>query len=115
MIVWYQRVLSPRKGFRCAHSVYYHGDSCSDAVKKIIQRRGVIGGYDDIRAQFKRCTYAYQCIEKDQEKEKEKDKRRRRRCEPDCSCSAAEALNCIPKKFCKGPDMDGCDLPCDCS
>lgn len=107
----YQTYISPYKGYRCAHGVYYQGDSCSGAIKKIIQRRGVVKGYKDIRSQFQRCHIAYEMIQD------EKDKKRRKKDNACCDVIEIpfEVVRCIPKKWCKGPDLGDCDLPCDCS
>ena len=93
-IRFYQLYISPYKGYRCAHAVYYQGDSCSKAITKIIQRRGIWKGYQDIRNQFDRCSCAYQALSS-----KKKDKKRRRK-KKDSKCDYID----IP-----------CDLPCDCS
>jgi putative component of membrane protein insertase Oxa1/YidC/SpoIIIJ protein YidD len=59
LIQFYQRYISPYKGFRCAHAAYYHGDSCSGAVSKIIRRQGLVNGFIAIKNQFSRCSQAY--------------------------------------------------------
>ena len=38
----YQQHLSPLKGFRCAHSIYHDGISCSEFGKQIIQKYGYL-------------------------------------------------------------------------
>jgi len=38
----YQRKVSPKKGYCCAHAVYYGGDSCSEFGYKAIHERGLI-------------------------------------------------------------------------
>lgn len=42
LIAAYQRRLSPRKGWSCAHRVATGGDSCSGAVRGFVARRGVV-------------------------------------------------------------------------
>lgn len=39
LIALYQRMLSPYKGFRCAHAAHGGGDSCSDWIMRIVLRR----------------------------------------------------------------------------
>ncbi|WMS89034.1 membrane protein insertion efficiency factor YidD [Pleionea litopenaei] len=105
----YQKWISPYKGFRCAHAALHGVDSCSTAVIKIINRRGVIGGFGLIRRRFERCKLAY--LEHKQEervnnkKDKKKDKDKcYNNCDPSGMCdigSCSKAKNC---------DMD---LPCD--
>jgi len=58
-IGFYQRYISPHKGFRCAHTGYYGGTSCSHAVKAIVQTQGLLSGLPAISARFKECRYAY--------------------------------------------------------
>ena len=60
----YQTYLSPLKGFKCAHGVYFKGDSCSCAIKKIVERRGIVKGLPDIKKQFQRCAEASQLIKR---------------------------------------------------
>ena len=62
LIHFYQKYISPYKGFRCAHGAYYGGDSCSGAVSKIIRRKGLINGFTAIKNQFRRCSHAYMKI-----------------------------------------------------
>ncbi|WP_043500664.1 membrane protein insertion efficiency factor YidD [Georgenia sp. SUBG003] len=40
----YQKHLSPRKGWSCAHLVAHGGRSCSAEVRSIIAARGLLGG-----------------------------------------------------------------------
>lgn len=54
----YQRWISPRKGFCCAHRVLHTGDSCSEAVKKIIGACGIAAGMPRIRQRFIECREA---------------------------------------------------------
>jgi putative component of membrane protein insertase Oxa1/YidC/SpoIIIJ protein YidD len=54
----YQRYISPRKGFVCAHRVLHGGDSCSEAVKRAAAEHGVIGAWRVSRRQFQECRAA---------------------------------------------------------
>lgn len=38
----YQKHISPKKGYVCAHRYYHGGDSCSEYTKKCIMEFGVI-------------------------------------------------------------------------
>ena len=58
LIGWYQRRLSPRKGYSCAHRVAHGGDSCSGAVRDIVRRRGVLGGVAPSALRFLACYRA---------------------------------------------------------
>lgn len=55
----YQRFLSPRKGFRCAHAALTGGESCSAAVARIVREDGLIAGRERIAAQFRACRAAH--------------------------------------------------------
>lgn len=57
-IRFYQRHLSPRKGFRCAHGVLHEGPGCSEAVRRIILRRGVLGAWPFVKRRFAACKAA---------------------------------------------------------
>ena len=57
-IEWYQRVISPRKGFSCAYRVAWGGHSCSGAVKGAFEGGGVIGGIGALFGQPFKCYAA---------------------------------------------------------
>ncbi|RKQ36257.1 membrane protein insertion efficiency factor YidD [Kocuria tytonis] len=58
LIRGYQRHLSPRKGYTCAHLVARGGQSCSAAVRGIIAQRGVIRGIVPTMLRFAACYRA---------------------------------------------------------
>ncbi|WP_028049406.1 membrane protein insertion efficiency factor YidD [Cellulomonas sp. URHD0024] len=58
LIASYQRTLSPRKGWSCAHRVAYGGPSCSAAVRDLVRRRGVLGAVLPSVARFTACYQA---------------------------------------------------------
>ena len=57
-IEWYQREISPRKGFSCAYRVAWGGHSCSSAVKTAFVRGGVLGGLRSLSRQPFKCYAA---------------------------------------------------------
>lgn len=59
LISFYQRFISPCKGFHCAYGYYHHGVSCSGQVKLILRKHGVVAGWPLIRRQFWQCRQAY--------------------------------------------------------
>jgi putative component of membrane protein insertase Oxa1/YidC/SpoIIIJ protein YidD len=63
----YQKHLSPRKGFRCAHSLEHGGPGCSGAVLQILETHGLFGGFRQIGERFISCEESAQ-----QRKEREK-------------------------------------------
>lgn len=58
-IRFYQRWLSPHKGFRCAHAAVHGGLTCSAAVAQIVREHGVLGGRLHVKARFTACRAAY--------------------------------------------------------
>ncbi|MDR1995283.1 membrane protein insertion efficiency factor YidD [Azonexus sp.] len=55
----YQRFISPRKGFVCAHRVLHGGISCSAFAAEAIRDHGVIAGIRNLRERFEMCRQAY--------------------------------------------------------
>ena len=62
-IRFYQRRLSPHKGFCCAHAALHGGESCSAAVSRIIREDGLWAGRPRIAAQFASCRKAHQTLQ----------------------------------------------------
>ena len=60
LIASYQRDLSPRKGWRCAHGAVHGGDTCSAAVRSLVAARGLVGGALPSLARFAACYRAAQ-------------------------------------------------------
>jgi putative component of membrane protein insertase Oxa1/YidC/SpoIIIJ protein YidD len=58
LIATYQRRISPRKGWGCAHRVAHGGDSCSVAVRDLVARRGVARSVVPTVARFVACYQA---------------------------------------------------------
>lgn len=61
-IRFYQRFLSPLKGFRCAHAAVHGGESCSAAVARIVRQDGLIRGRGRIAARFQACREAHEAL-----------------------------------------------------
>lgn len=61
-IRFYQRWLSPHKGFCCAHAAVHGGLTCSAAVAQIVHEHGVLGGRLHVKARFTACRAAYRLI-----------------------------------------------------
>ncbi len=62
-IRFYQKFLSPFKGFRCAFGTYYNGDSCSEIIRKEIMKQGVFQSLSIAKEQFLKCKEAKASIE----------------------------------------------------
>jgi len=58
LIQGYQRHLSPRKGWSCAHLVAHGGQSCSAAVRDLVARRGVTRAVVPTAVRFVACYQA---------------------------------------------------------
>lgn len=58
----YQRHLSPHKGFRCAHAAVHGGESCSAAVRRLVQEDGLRAGWGRITARFVACRAAHTAL-----------------------------------------------------
>jgi putative component of membrane protein insertase Oxa1/YidC/SpoIIIJ protein YidD len=56
MIWFYQQFISPRKGYRCAHSVVHGGTGCSGYAKHRIRDVGLLSAIPDIRQRLKDCS-----------------------------------------------------------
>jgi len=63
LISFYQKRISPHKGFSCAHSGLHKGDSCSEYSKKQIHEKGVFASIKDIRLRFDECRDAANIIQ----------------------------------------------------
>jgi putative component of membrane protein insertase Oxa1/YidC/SpoIIIJ protein YidD len=111
-IKFYQKYISPKKGYRCAYSVVYGGTGCSGAVKEIILENGLWTGYPMIQKRFASCKEANE----------ERKKRNNRNIIPDLSDCIGDGCDTTHhSKNCDLPEMPDCDLPdcdvggCDCS
>ncbi|MBB5233497.1 membrane protein insertion efficiency factor YidD [Deinococcus budaensis] len=58
----YQRHISPRKGFSCAHAALHGGESCSAAVARIVREDGLRKGRARIAARFGACRRAHNVL-----------------------------------------------------
>ena len=57
-ITGYQKYISPRKGFSCAYRVLHNTDSCSQYIKKLITKYGIIDAIPLANQRFKSCKNA---------------------------------------------------------
>ncbi|MCU0541563.1 MAG: membrane protein insertion efficiency factor YidD [Oscillatoriaceae cyanobacterium Prado104] len=58
----YQKHISPKKGFCCAHRVLYGGESCSQYVKGAIAKFGLFEVLKASRRRFAACKQANQIL-----------------------------------------------------
>ena len=69
MIIFYQKLISPHKGYCCAYRAYSGNASCSEFTKITIQKNGLIKAIPSIKKQFLKCKIAFEKIEKKKEKD----------------------------------------------
>lgn len=58
----YQKHISPRKGFSCAHRLLHGGESCSQYVKRMITKKGLVVAIRASRQRFEACREANQIL-----------------------------------------------------
>jgi putative component of membrane protein insertase Oxa1/YidC/SpoIIIJ protein YidD len=62
LIVFYQRCISPRKGWRCAYSVLNGGPGCSGFARETIETHGWQKAIPLVRQRFRDCHSAAQTV-----------------------------------------------------
>jgi len=96
-ITGYQKYISPRKGFSCAYRVLQNSDSCSQYIKKLIAKYGIIDAIPLARKRLKACRNAYIILKSETH---EGDHHHNKR---NCGCLSN------PKSCCAGICDPGCD------
>lgn len=115
-ILFYQKWISPHKGFCCAYKYKTGGHSCSQYAAKIVRRMGVLGLIRGLPKQFGRCRSAFIDLQREQERRKEEERKRKKQNESFCT-----ACDCSLPDFgsCSGSDVgtgggSSCDINLDC-
>lgn len=103
-IRFYQRVISPRKGFRCAYAAYTGNASCSALGYRAIRRHGLAGGITLLNRRLHKCGVAH---ERYRPAMGALLARQAGFCDLDCGIVDLADLAC------NGPANCACDLPCD--
>ncbi|WP_179379534.1 membrane protein insertion efficiency factor YidD [Jannaschia marina] len=127
-IDFYQRHVSPRKGYRCAYSVHHGGTGCSGYAKHAIRDHGLWRAIPLVHQRFRDCATAYAQMRREDdgmsEVERREDARNRRRNRRNSCCDAGcyglEGCALIPS-LCRGgsaaktaAQSKSCDVnPCD--
>lgn len=93
-IGFYQRHLSPYKGFRCAYCAYTGNASCSHLGARAIRRFGLWDGLAILNGRLRKCGIAY------------------RRYRPAVEAPALEHL-AKPRLLSPNHQAGFCDVPCD--
>ena len=104
-IAGYQKHLSPRKGFSCAHRVLHGGESCSQYVKRVILEQGLWTAIPATRSRFAECKSANQVLQARRNRcrlqatsriEREEEERSDRSSQPQNDCYGVDGLlSCV--------------------
>ena len=98
LIFLYQKLWSPRKGYKCAKGLVEQSGTCSSITKTAFKKHGFIAGRKAYRKSTKECQVAYRKM-----KEKKNNK--------DSSCDSINCCSCgIPSDLGVGV---GCGSSCD--
>jgi putative component of membrane protein insertase Oxa1/YidC/SpoIIIJ protein YidD len=62
LIDLYQRKISPRKGFVCAHNALFRAGGCSGYAKEEIAKKGVMRGLQSLAQRFRECAVAAKVV-----------------------------------------------------
>jgi putative component of membrane protein insertase Oxa1/YidC/SpoIIIJ protein YidD len=122
-IAGYQKHLSPRKGFSCAHRLLHQGESCSQYTKQVILKQGLWAAIPAVRSRFAECKVANQVLQARRKRhllqaqsrmKREEEKPRDRDPNSQNSCSEADGLiSCLDcADPCSGTDLATC-MDCD--
>ncbi|WP_109764878.1 membrane protein insertion efficiency factor YidD [Pleionea mediterranea] len=90
LIVLYQKYISPKKGYRCAHRVLHNGPSCSSYCADNLRRHGFIKSIAKMRWRFRECNEA--AMELNERKKNPREKRKQDD-DADKACWIAEGLS----------------------
>lgn len=118
LISFYQRYISPHKGFRCAHRVHHGGQSCSAYAKTAIQTHGLGAAIPLIRQRFSDCGQAAilmksQASQSELGQPPEKNGKRHQQDHFNCwtdlgTCYCPDA--CLPEPLVDCALFEGCDI-----
>lgn len=127
-INFYQKFISPYKGFNCAHRVATGEVGCSGYGKKVIGRFGLVTGMKLLNRRFYDCSWHAKQLKKIREAEKENNYKIYRPVRGyklaqggfvDCDCGGCDAPSCnmphcdLPS--CDMPKLSNCVPDCSCS
>jgi len=86
-MIWaYQQFISPRKGYRCAHSVVHGGTGCSGYAKRRIRDVGLLSAIPDVRQRFKDCSATARNVNERRRSDGTRSNRRRSKENPLLAC-----------------------------
>ena len=117
-IAWYQRRISPRKGWRCAYARLHGGAGCSGFARQAIANYGLRAALPLVRARFDDCKNAGDIlraqIELDKPDDDETKKRRARRNNRFSRADWCDFLDCRILQVCDGRTWHCADALIDC-
>ncbi|WP_375478892.1 membrane protein insertion efficiency factor YidD [uncultured Nostoc sp.] len=61
-ITVYQKHIYPHKGFACAHTILYGGESCSQYIKQVVAKEELKAAFINSRERFQACKQANQIL-----------------------------------------------------
>lgn len=99
LIKFYQKFISPHKGFRCASNVLHKNGSCSGVIFNIINTQPIGQWRSLIKGQFAKCKHASITIQEENNKKKEENKRKNK--ESNCTdtidlaCCVGDSASCL--------------------
>lgn len=115
-LIWfYQRYISPKKGFRCAYRVIHGGTGCSGYAKQRIREDGIIRAIPDIRKRLTACKETALSVRSRCEKGKTRRRARKRDgCINSCDCADFSLFTMrtpsLEENSCEGcGDLQSCD------
>jgi putative component of membrane protein insertase Oxa1/YidC/SpoIIIJ protein YidD len=73
LIHFYQKFISPVKGFKCAYGVLHRDGTCSGRISEIVRVSPFVKMPFQISLQFKRCATASKMLENDRPNRKDTD------------------------------------------
>jgi putative component of membrane protein insertase Oxa1/YidC/SpoIIIJ protein YidD len=94
----YQRHISPRKGFSCAHRLLYKGESCSQYAKRMVAQQGLVGAIPAVRRRFRACGTANQILQARYNSQADSDRSKRDRRKSSnwgYNCDDYGAVDCV--------------------
>ena len=62
LILLYQKYISPRKGYCCAHNALHNNGSCSSWALNVVRSHGALSMFSQISTRFSECNEAHKEI-----------------------------------------------------
>ena len=108
----YQRYISPRKGFRCAHRALHGRRSCSEFARRAVLRKGLVKMLAILRQRFAACATSAKKLHYER-----KQRRKSRQIDwtrDGVDCATEACVNGGSAGCDVDPCVTGVDVPCGC-